>query len=130
MEHPASDSAQWGGIWFAKYAAYFGLPLVLLFAIFHDRPAWFAGLSAYWFASITFFAWRATNAQVAWGWRIGLGLVMLGAWSFTLAWAFAPAGDTKICYDRLEKPHIWSPIINRGPDPYCDGIPLQDVQVD
>jgi hypothetical protein len=130
MQHPDSDSAQWGAIWFAKYAFYFGFPLVALFIAFHERSGWFAGLSAYWFLAVVIFAWRAVNANVALGWRIGLVGVMLASWAFTLAWAFAPPGDTKICYDRLDKPHVWSTTINRGPDPYCDGIPLQDVELD
>lgn len=130
MRHPESGSASWGGLWFAKFCLYFVVPLVFLVIAFHDREAWFVGLSVYWIAAIVFFARRASGPNVSLLWRLGLGAVMLASWGYAMLAVYAPTDGTRICYDRIITPHRWAMAVNLGPDPLCDGIPLDQVVVD
>ena len=130
MQHPDSTLKVWGRIWFAKYALIFALPLLVLFIALSEHPYWLAGLGIYWFCSVAFLAWRAVNNNVRMPWRIGLGVVMTGFLSFMVVATFVPDGDTKICYDRIVQTVLRGPLVNLGPDPACDGIPLKDVQID
>lgn len=86
------------------------------------------GLSAYLMLMVAYFAWRAANGSVRVRWRIGLGGVILSSWSFIMFATFIPEGGTKICYDRFVRAHLWGPLVNLGPDPYCDGIPFDQVR--
>lgn len=128
MQHPDSDNARWGGIWFAKYSAMFVFPILILVVFFYDDDGWFLGLSAYWAASITLLAWRKVSVAIGRGWRIGLAIVMAVSWAYATAFVLGVPGDTKICYDRVRAATRGSTTVNLGPDPYCDGIPLQDVK--
>lgn len=128
MKHPDSDTSTWPHIWLAKYAVLYGLVLAFLVMAFYEQDYWFLGLSAYLTGATAFFARRAANERIAWGWRTGLAAIILTCWAFATVIVFATPGDTKICYDRLSKPHIWAPTFNMGPDPLCDGIPLRDVK--
>ena len=130
MHHPDSNSARWGGIWFSIYSAMFVFPVLLLVVFFHDEDGWFLGISAYWAASIALLAWRKLNVDTGWRWRIGLILVIVVSWAYATAFVLAVPGDTKICYDRVRAATRGSATVNLGPDPLCEGIPLQDVEVD
>lgn len=128
MRHPDSGNERWGDVWFIKYAALFGAPLLFLIIAFHDREGWFVGLTTYLFCSVSFFAWRSIDERVTLRWRIGLAAVMLLSTAYAVMVALAGPGDTTICYDRISQPHRWAPMQNLGPDPNCRGTPLQNVK--
>ncbi|ALE16904.1 hypothetical protein AMC99_01613 [Altererythrobacter epoxidivorans] len=130
MRHPDSFTTRWGPIWFGKYALIFGAPLIFLVLAFHELEIWFLGLSLYWFCSVAFFAWRAVNKNVRAIWRIALAVLMLSSWSYAALLVYAEPGDTRICYDRIELTARWGPMINRGADPTCVGVALQNIQTD
>ncbi len=129
MKHPDSDSDGWELIWFGKYALMFGLPLVFTIIAFSEQPWWFLGITSYLFCAVSFLAWRAINDNVKLRWRVGLALLIILSWTYTLLLVFAGEGDTQICYDRVQPTTYRGPMQNLGPDPNCKGIPLQDVQV-
>ena len=130
MDLPEKGTRGWSAFWFAKYAAFFVFPVLILAAIFFEHDGWFLGLAIYWFASISFLAWRSAAGEVGLGWRIALGFVMGLSLVYSVMLVFAAPGDTKICYDRLIAPTRASMGFNLGPSPYCEGTRLQDVQVD
>lgn len=129
MQHPDAESRGWELIWFGKYSLLFLLPLVFLIIAFFEQKWWFLGLSVYLVCAIAFLSWRAMHGNVKKRWRIGLATVIGVSWSYCLLVVFAGPGDTKICYDRLHRPHYWLPLQNLGPSPSCEGVPLQDVEV-
>lgn len=130
MEHPDKSTNGWAGVWFIKYSAIYGFPLLFVCIAFMDSEGWFLILAGYLTLAVTFLAWRDANEQVTWRWRIGLAAVMTVSLAFTAMIAFIPTGDANICYDRVSKPHMWAPFVNRGPDPNCQGTPLEQVKLD
>ena len=130
MQHPDSGTRRWAQIWFAKYCLIYGLPLLFLIIAFHDAENWFLFLSLFWSVSVAYLAWRASNEMVSFAVRAAFGCVMVASWAYSFMAVYSSPGDTKICYDRIESITRWGPMINRGPGPYCDGIPLQDVKLD
>ena len=119
-----------GGYWFAKYAAFYVLPVLILIPIFFEHDGWFIGLATYWFLAVAFLAWRSMSQLVSVFWRICLAVVMLVSCSYSIAFVLATPGDTDVCYDRLIAPTRGSLGFNLGPSPNCEGTPLQDVQID
>ena len=117
-------------VWFGRYSLLFFVPLFILFFAFLDREDWFLGLSTWLALTVAFFAWRAANANIRLRWRLGLAVVMLTGWGFLLLAAYASPGDTRICYDRLSRPIFRGPVVNRGPDPACDGIAIQNIDLE
>ena len=130
MQHPDSGTRRWAQIWFAKYCLIYGLPLLFLIIAFHDAENWFLFLSLFWSVSVAYLAWRASDEMVGRKIKALFAIVMLVSWGYGTAAVLSGPGDTKVCYDRIEQTTRWGPMINRGPGPYCDGIPLQDVKTD
>ena len=130
MRHPYSETRLWGHFWVAKYAVTYLVPTLVLQIFFLHHSAWLVGLTLYWFFAVAFFAWRAANENVGVIARAMLGLIMIVMQALYVLAALVPEGDTKICYDQVERSHIWGPLINHGPSSACEGTRLQDVQVD
>lgn len=117
-------------VWFAIYAALFVLPLVILLVVFLDHDDWFLRLSIFWALSVALLASRGTRGAIHWTWRALLAFVMAGSWAYCTLLVLAAPGDTQICYDRVSPASRTSLGYNLGPDPLCDGTPLQEVETD
>lgn len=117
-------------VWFAIYAALFVLPLFILAVVFRDHDGWFLRLSILWALSVALLAWRGARGAIHWAWGALLARVMAGSWAYCTLLVLAVPGDTQICYDRVRPAGRGNMGYNLGPDPLCDGTPLQEVQTD
>lgn len=125
MRNLENQSATWPFQWFGAYGLAYCLPLLVMAVLLLEHETWFIGLSSCLTLLIGYHAWCSSKGQVAPLWRVAFAIMMAGIWGYTLLLVLAPAGDTKICYDRLRKTHPWARIENLGPDPYCKGVPIE-----
>ena len=116
-------------IWFARLALYYFPLLLILFVALADREKpWLAASLV--LSAVVLWAALKTRQQASNFFRIALLVSMAIAWSYLSILAFAGPGDTQICYDRVRQTAFRGPLVNEGPDPYCEGRTLDDLHAD
>ena len=121
------DERIWPRVWFARYCLMLFLPLFLLLAVVGEEKGQFLVLSLMLLCFVLQRAWLTVDGHIGKGWRIGLVTSLLLLWAYCAGTIFAMGGDTRICFPRYEKPHIWETAKPAGHGVWCDGIPLEEL---
>ena len=121
------EGRRWPFYWFAINAVLYCAPSVVLGLVLLDREWFFVTLSVCLTFGMLVLAWRVADERIGILWWAMLLGVMALCCGYMTAVVFWPEGDTPICYDRVSQSHFRGPLVNRGPDPMCQGIPLQNL---
>ncbi|WP_120078081.1 hypothetical protein [Aurantiacibacter odishensis] len=125
--HYREQGRRWPLYWFGINAALYCIALLILTFVFLDEEQWFVRLSIPLTIIAALYAWRTCDAKVSKIWRISFAIFVLLWWAYCLMLVFWPDGDTILCYDRIQQTAFRGPLINKGPDPSCAGIPMSGL---